>query len=811
MDSFILSSNGANDLICNNITSDNISVLSVLTCNNITSDNISVLSSLTVSGTNVLSSLGNINSNLININSFIGSTSSSLNITGTTNISFNVGTQLTTINLSGLSVFHEETSTFPYAPTTWYNVSDRLDKLFQCMSDNPDCIINFDATHNTIIRIREQDTTNQIYYPRQLQIQSHQATTFSKFDIQGLQVLDTNNNWYYINKMFTMTNNSILLCSNNIKVDSVGQLNVQNVVTNYVLGIATGTTGTWFSVKDSIINSISGVSSLSSRCDDFLANLTTISGNAASIANIANYYSGLQSSLAVTNGVVSTAGLILAFDLKQDRFDVKAPLTLRTPVPANGEYFKQLELKINTTLLVDTGVLTINTREFLTPTYGDLAMVPTPSNITTSSSLSYVAVKQLSQPMTCMSSLNVSGYTTLNNNVTCMSNLNVNGTLNCNTINSSTINNLSSYSNLNISNLITTTNSIFTNLNTMLNINSLHVSGSSIFINNSTILSSLNVSGRTVIGSNIYNYSDSSLEVNKNVIIRNNITDGSIVLLEVGTDYNASYILMEEGKDMTISTPDNSTSQAMLNLKSNKCVNINSSLNITGRTLIGTTFYNRSDSILEVNKNLSIRNNITTGSRIDLQTGTGYGASYISIEEGFDINISTPNNTTSTSVISLNSNKAINLNAPKTYISNDTVIYGSLSCLNVGKKTPIYFTTNRNININGTTFSCYDINLNKYTKSVLLDGYNTRQFRVRTWLSDGDVQNVNMRIIRADIFMTDKGGLNVWALCAPLPNDNLNSTDIYLDQFLYRDTFNNMIYCSRFGSKKVYCIFEDLL
>ena len=174
-----------------------------------------------------------------------------------------------------------------------------------------------------------------------------------------------------------------------------------------------------------INNSISGVTSLSTRCDNLLANLTTISGNAASIANIANYYSGLQSSIAVTNGVVSTAGLILAFDLKQDRFDVKLPLSLRTPV--TGEYFKQLELKFNTTLLLDNSVLTINTREFLAPTYGDLGMMPTPANITTSTSLTYVVVKQLSQPITCMSSLNVSGTTTLNYNVTCMNNLNING------------------------------------------------------------------------------------------------------------------------------------------------------------------------------------------------------------------------------------------------------------------------------------------------------------------------------------------------------------------------------------------------
>ena len=181
MDSFSLSSYGAYDL----------------TCNNITSDNISVLSALTVSSTNILSSLGNINSNLSNINSFIGSTSSSLNITGTTNINFNVNnTIFTKINQSGLSVFHEANgTTFPYAPTDWYNVSDRLDKLYQCMSDTPTPIINYDATHNTIIRISEQDTVNQIYYPRQVQIQTYQGTSISKFDVQGLQVLDINNNW----------------------------------------------------------------------------------------------------------------------------------------------------------------------------------------------------------------------------------------------------------------------------------------------------------------------------------------------------------------------------------------------------------------------------------------------------------------------------------------------------------------------------------------------------------------------------------------------------------------------------------------
>jgi hypothetical protein len=125
-----------------------------------------------------------------------------------------------------------------------------------------------------------------------------------------------------------------------------GDLNVCKIDITYTLGIPTGSTSTWYNVKDALINSISGVTSLSTKCDNLLANLTTISGNAASIANIANYYSGLRSSIAVTNDVVSTAGLILAFDLKQDRFDVKLPLSLRTPVSANSEYFKQLELNL---------------------------------------------------------------------------------------------------------------------------------------------------------------------------------------------------------------------------------------------------------------------------------------------------------------------------------------------------------------------------------------------------------------------------------------------------------------------------------
>ena len=148
----------------------------------------------------------------------------------------------------------------------------------------------------------------------------------------------------------------------------------QNVVTDYVLGIATGTTGTWFNVKNNILNSISavsaltsGVSSLTTKTDNILSNIASISGSASNIANKANYYSGLQSLIAVTNGVVSTTGLMLAFDLKQDRFDAKFPLSIRDPIaPAttSQEYFEQLELNYNATLLNVNNKLSINTTGF---------------------------------------------------------------------------------------------------------------------------------------------------------------------------------------------------------------------------------------------------------------------------------------------------------------------------------------------------------------------------------------------------------------------------------------------------------------
>ncbi len=58
------------------------------------------------------------------------------NITGSSSINFNVGTQLTTLNVSGLRIFHNVLETFPYSYAGWYNIGDRWNKLYHVMSDS---------------------------------------------------------------------------------------------------------------------------------------------------------------------------------------------------------------------------------------------------------------------------------------------------------------------------------------------------------------------------------------------------------------------------------------------------------------------------------------------------------------------------------------------------------------------------------------------------------------------------------------------------------------------------------------------------
>jgi hypothetical protein len=101
--------------------------------------------------------------------------------------------------------------------------------------------------------------------------------------------------------------------------------------------------------------------------------------------------------------------------------------------------------------------------------------------------------------------------------------------------------------------------------------------------------------------------------------------------------------------------------------------------------------------------------------------------------------------------------------------------------------------------INGVAFSVYDIDLRIYTKSVLLDGYNIRRFRIRHWPANADFESgpssSQYNLKRYDIFMSNRNGLNLYSLSAPLENQFLTETT--QTHFLYRNTFDYLFYCSR--------------
>jgi hypothetical protein len=78
------------------------------------------------------------------------------------------------------------------------------------------------------------------------------------------------------------------------------------------------------------------------------------------------------------------------------------------------------------------------------------------------------------------------------------------------------------------------------------NYDRLNTSGYTTLNNNMTFLSSLNISGRTMIGNDKNNYSDSSLKVHKNKMIRNSTTSGSRIDIQVGLGSGRSRIDIQE-------------------------------------------------------------------------------------------------------------------------------------------------------------------------------------------------------------------------------------------------------------------------
>ncbi len=86
-------------------------------------------------------------------------------------------------------------------------------------------------------------------------------------------------------------------------------------------------------------------------------------------------------------------------------------------------------------------------------------------------------------------------------------------------------------------------------------------------------------------------------------------------------------------------------------------------------------------------------------------------------------------------------------------------------------------------------------------KSIALDGYNIRQFKLRSWLADADFQGNNSHQLIYDIFMSNREGFSIYALAVPFDNEYQDNSK-WADHFYYRKDFNRIIYCSKFWDTK---------
>ncbi len=82
------------------------------------------------------------------------------------------------------------------------------------------------------------------------------------------------------------------------------------------------TTKTWFSVPDNLSNN--DVQNITGKINTAT---NSVIGAVGALATLGSYYQSLQLTAAVVAGVVVGSGLLLAFALKEDKFDAKLPLT----------------------------------------------------------------------------------------------------------------------------------------------------------------------------------------------------------------------------------------------------------------------------------------------------------------------------------------------------------------------------------------------------------------------------------------------------------------------------------------------------
>jgi hypothetical protein len=180
---------------------------------------------------------------------------------------------------------------------------------------------------------------------------------------------------------------------------------------------------------------------------------------------------------------------------------------------------------------------------------------------------------------------------------------------------------------------------------------SLHVSGTTLLNNNTTMLSSLNVSGKTTFGLSTMTgtaLAASVFEVYNNIGVQKNRNDGintgDYSYISAGTGNSGCFIYLDEG---AIPLGDAKMSLIGINAFNTQ---VNGSLNVSGKVTFGQESPPISNSVFSVSNNISVikkqatpeNNNI--GDVIHLNAGTTL-SSYITISDNSNISINSNGST----------------------------------------------------------------------------------------------------------------------------------------------------------------------
>ena len=409
-------------------------------------------------------------------------------------------------------------------------------------------------------------------------------------------------------------------------------------------------------------------------------------------------------------------------------------------------------------------------------------------------------------------------------------------------------NNLNSFSTaaqLSINNLNVTSTSIFNNLNSFstsaqLSINNLnatsttifnktlfselYVVGGSTFQGATTCLSTLNISGASLLNDNV--------TMNNNLIINGNWLNirGPSCGLGIGTSLSAlgmasisnAYSTSALTGDTILRSEANLILQSgvangalIIDTSNNTLINgnitIKSNLNVSGGSIFQNTMTLK--NTLNVSGGSIFQNTMTIKNTLNVSGG--------SIFE----NTMTLNNTLNVSGGSIfentmTLNNTLNVSGSSIF-QNDMLINARLTARNVSNKSCFYFRCSATgTNFGGQTWYTYDIDLRKYTKIYDMSPASIlRKFTIKTWLRTGNFYYNFGEILENEysIYMnhmyTYEGGLKVRSF-SHVPNnfnnyylDQLNGTQILLNS----GDINYIKYLSNVANTVVSCIIQDEL